>query len=35
VLDPQQDRAAALRHVQAALRPGGGPQHDPVATPTG
>jgi hypothetical protein len=35
VVDPQQDRAAALRQVQAALRPEGGRERGPVPTSTG
>jgi hypothetical protein len=35
VIDPQKDRAAALRQVQAALRPEGGPEGGPVATSSG
>jgi len=35
VIDPQRDRAAALRKVQAALRPGDGREHGSVPTSTG
>jgi hypothetical protein len=35
VIDPQQDRAAALRKVQAALRPADGRERGPVPTSTG
>ena len=35
VVDPQQDRAAALRLVQAALRPEGGRERGPVPSSTG
>jgi len=34
VVDPQQDRAAALRLVQAALRPEAGPERGPVPSST-